>query len=249
MTDENLGGEDVSHVDTSEPVVDNAPVSAPTPTTYEPTLAQSEVNKLVGSAKQKGYQKGYEKALNEYQSQQPETASIPQASPQAVTSQEEIQKLVDERLAESARLQKETQERTYYESEATRVLNELAAKTNEVKANYSDFDDKLAQVGYFEKTPELLHYANTVDNSGDVLYDLAANPAKMATFKQLSDINPQLAVIEMKRLSDSIKQNKQAQSQKMPPDPLRPVKSSNVGTDNGDTSSYSVGDWKKILRG
>ncbi|NIV16247.1 MAG: hypothetical protein GWN62_34825, partial [Aliifodinibius sp.] len=72
-------------------------------------------------------------------------------------------------------------------------LSELTAKVTDAQGRYNDYDDVTSKVD-FSQIPEILEYANHADNAGDVLYDLAKNPAKIATLRSLT---PNLAVMEI----------------------------------------------------
>jgi hypothetical protein len=212
----------------------------------ESMVPQGKVNELVGSAKQKGYQK----ALDEIREQQQLLAQQPSnQAPNNSTANNNVDlaSLIDSRLGEFQKQQQAQHQEAAAQAEAHRILSELAAKTEDAKKRYSDFDEKVGSIaGAFESAPQLLHYANTVDNSGDILYDLANNPTKIANLAKLGEMNPQLALMEIQRLSSSIKQNQNAAPAPASPDALRPVKSSNVGTDNGN---LSVRDFKAKYRG
>jgi hypothetical protein len=85
--------------------------------------------------------------------------------------------------------------------------------------------------------PQIVQLANTVENTDDVMYELASNPNKLVTLLNLTNFgNGRLAYLETKKLSDSIKQNQTALQQPVPPEPLSQLKPSNVGTDNGALS-------------
>lgn len=221
------------NVNLTNPVSDvqaNAPAPAAA-AVEEKMIPQHQVNEIVGNAKQRGY----EKALREIQAQQEKLNAQPaQNSPQqANTGQQDIGALIDQRLNEFQQKQTNQHQEQLAQSEANRILSELEAKSADAKTRYSDFDEKLTSVGYFNFAPEVLHFANNVDNSGDVMYDLASNPTKIMEISALAQKAPQLAALEIQKLSNSIKQNQLAQQSNHSPEPLRQVRSSNVGTDNG----------------
>jgi hypothetical protein len=135
--------------------------------------------------------------------------------------------------------QHEQQQQAYYNSEAARILQEMGPKSEDAKGRYEDYEDTLKGVDNFRAAPDMWQYANLVDNGGDVLYDIAKNPAKIATIRQLAAIDPSYAATEIQRLSNSIKQNQGGLGSQVAPDPIRQVKSSNVGVGDGENSIAS----------
>jgi len=85
------------------------------------------------------------------------------------------------------------------------------------------------------------------DNSHDVLYDLAKHRIKLGQIEDLCSRNPQDAIYEIKRLSDSIKANEQHSNMSNAKAPLSQQRPSNTGTDSGNT--LSMRDLKAKYRG
>jgi hypothetical protein len=215
----------------------------------EKMVPQSEVNRLVGGAKQKGYERAAEEFRNQQQhaQQAPQYQQAPQVQNRAPSlggiDQNTLDTYVDQRFQQLQQQQVEQQQQAYYQQEANRILQEMGQKTNDAKSRYEDYDQALESVGGFQSVPEVWQYANAVDNGGDVLYDLAKNPGKVATILQLGSRDQNLAISEIKRLSESIKSNQNGVNQQVAPDPIRQVKSSNVGVGDGPSS---IADFKKI---
>ncbi len=206
----------------------------------EKVLSQHEVNELVGGAKQKGYQKGYQQALSELQSKQQQPASTPepqvtQAPHQASSSMEEIARKAA--AEEFTRQTQEYQQRSIQEQQAAemrRVTSELAAKVNTAAEKYPDFNEVTGKIDFMRHFPDVLQVSNLVENAGDVLYDLAKNPQKIATLRQyMREMPPHLVREEVLKMSASIKANENALSQPQPSQPLNSIKPSNIGVDNG----------------
>jgi hypothetical protein len=211
----------------------------------EKLLPQSQVNDLVGTAKSKGYQKGYQQAMAELQNQQNQGMGGMAARSNPVDhglSQDAVQQMIADELSKHQQVLNDNATRAQQEAEGRRILNELAMKVNDAKGRYDDFDDITSKVD-FSKIPEVLHYSNLADNAGDVLYDLAKNPGKIGTLRALT---PELAALEVKRLSDSIKANQQASNRQVPPEPMGQVKPSSVGMDSG---VKTLRDYKRQFRG
>lgn len=190
----------------------------------EKMLPQSHVNSLIGDAKEKAKQAGYNQALAELNQRQSQT-QMP--SQMGGFSQDDVRRVIAEEMAKVQQRAHEEALRTQQESEGKRILNELSTKINDAKTRLPDFDDITGAVNWAH-IPEVLHYANMADNAGDVLYDLAKNPAKIATLRGLT---PDLAALEVKKLSSSIKQNQSGLDANVPQSPLGQFKPSNVGID------------------
>jgi len=234
----------------AEVVQDSVPSSVDTQvaTPSENMVPQSTVDRLVGDSKLKGYNK----AVEEFKNQQQYTQQAPQYQQAPVQNtppsfggidQTALNSYVDQRFQQLQQQQAEQNQQAYYQQEAQRILQEMGQKTNDAKSRYEDFDQALESVGGFQSVPEVWQYANAVDNGGDVLYDLAKNPGKVATILQLGSRDQNLAISEIKRLSNSIKQNQNGVNQQVAPDPIRQVKSSNVGVGDGPKT---IADFKKI---
>lgn len=232
-------------------VQDSAPQEPVTPVTEtqvaapaEKMVPQSEVNKLVGGAKQKGYDRAQEELRNLQAQQAHQQQQVKQAPSLGGIDQTQVQEIVKQQMQALQQQQYEQQQQQYYNSEASRILQEMGPKTEDAKGRYSDYEDTLGSVDNFRAAPDMWQYANMVDNGGDVLYDIAKNPSKIATIRQLAAIDPNYAATEIQRLSNSIKQNQNGANSNVAPEPLRQVKSSNVGV--GDGGPKSIADFKKM---
>lgn len=195
------------------------------PPAQEKMLPQSQVNELIGSAKQKGYEKGKNEAM----------ASLPPLQLQSIADPEIVRQTV------IAELQKQEQQRqlALIQQHNAQVASQLGAKFQDAKSRYPDFDSVVDIENNFSKTQDpamggVLHLVNSVDNSGDVLYDLMKNPTKLASILTFArGGNQNLAGQQIRALSDSIKQNQLAAQQPKTPEPLGQIKPSNIGLDNG----------------
>ncbi len=206
-----------------------------TPVPQEEMMPKSEVTKKIGQS----FNKGYEKAMAELQ-QQPQSQSS--GLGMGNMSQDSVQRMIADELSKHQQALQDQAQKAQHEAEGRRILNELQVKVNDAKSRYPDFNEVTDQVD-FTKIPEVLHYSNLADNAGDVLYDLAKNPGKIGTLRALP---PELAALEVKRLSDSIRANQTAQNRQTPPEPMGQIKSSSVGMDTG---ARTVKDFKRLYRG
>ena len=195
----------------------------------EKTLTQSEVNDLMGRTKQNFYEKGYSKAQEELKATQ--TAAKPAETPNASP---DIQALVKSELEKQRQEYAQQAEAAGQQAQMEKLVGELTTKVNDAKSRYSDYDEVTAGVD-FSQIPDVLMFANAADNAGDVLYELAKNPAKIGMIRSLAS-TPQLAQRSIMDLSNSIKMNQSAKGQKFPNDPLNQMKPSNVGNGDGPPS-------------
>jgi hypothetical protein len=199
----------------------------------EKMVPQSAVDKAVKHAKYSAYEQGKREALNTMQAQQapaveqsmPQQAVTPTQGGMPIVSPEQVQKMIADHAQQQAQ-----------QYHAHNIANEFLGKLDQGKEKYPDFDEKMDSLE-LQTIPEVVQLANGFDNTSEIMYELANNPHKVASLLTLTRYgNGKLAYLETKKLSDSIKQNQTALQQPVPPEPLSPLKPSNVGTDNGALS-------------
>lgn len=219
----------------SSPSVQETPQQA----SEERLLRQSEVNEIVGSAKHEAVERY--KRQQAQQTQQPtERVNLSQTHAQNYSQDEirrvaaeEAQRLRDQWVQDTQRANDEQQARSFAQS----FYSKLAAG----KEKYDDFDSVMSNVK-FDKMPDIAQLAHSVDNTDDVMYDLIKNPTKIGNLRSLINIDPDLAYREITRLSQSIKENAQAQNYKSPNAPLSQVRPSNTGAEK--LGANSVRDYR-----
>lgn len=211
--------------ETSAPAA-SAPVSE---SPAEKSLPQSQVNDLIGRAKHEAVE-AY-KRQNQPQSEQRYESSPRQASQSMSESDyrriatEESQRLRDQWVTEA-------QGRSEQEN-AQRIVNNFWDKVAGGKDKYDDFEEMTGNIEYakFPNVVQLL--ADHIDNSDDVLYELGKDRFKLAQLEQLSQMSPKDAMVQAKRLAESIKSNQAAGRMRTPNAPLSQQRPSNTGTDAG----------------
>lgn len=210
--------------------VDSAPETNASET-QEKMLSQSEVNKMIGHIKDDVSRKAYEKARAEFESKQPQAVGG-----QKAPTQEDIQRMIDEGVEKRAQ-----------QEQVERLVNEFTQKVKAGSAKYDDFDSVVSELN-LASNPHLVRWANGLDNTADVLYDLGKYPEKYASVMTLAGTAPGLAVRKLQELSDSIKRNEEAKSAKRADQPLDNLEPTDTGMDNG---SMTVSDYRKVdwLRG
>lgn len=124
--------------------------------------------------------------------------------------------------------------RSTQEQHAQRIVQDFFTKLSAGKDKYQDFDQVTGDVEFrnFPNVVQLL--TGYVDNPEDVMYALGSDRIKMANLEQLSHLSPNDAIVAIRRLSASIKDNQTASKVRMPNEPLSQLKPSSTGTDSGD---------------
>ena len=229
----------------------SAPVSsAPEPSTpSEKMLRQSEVNDIVGRAKQDAASRAVEQYKRSQESQQPNYQQQQNQSPQQHQGMsEERYRQVAAEEAQRIRDQERAEWQTKTESEnAQRIVKNFYDKIEAGREKYEDFDKVTGNID-LQRFPNTVHMlAEMVDNPHDVLYELSKNRAKMAQIELTAREFPQEAVHDLRRLAESIKNNEAATNRRTPNAPLSQQRPSNVGTDSG-RNAMSMRDLKAKYR-
>jgi hypothetical protein len=127
------------------------------------------------------------------------------------------------------------------QAQALQIETDFKSKIAAERMADPDFAD-LYDALNIEAHPELIIWANSMDNTAQIVKDLAKNPTKYANILMLAkSASPRMAQIELNKLSQSIKSNLEAQKQPVAPAPLSQIKPSNIGVDNG---SFEVSDFR-----
>jgi hypothetical protein len=223
----------------SEPV-SSTPTQAVEAPVQEKMIPQSKVNEIVQArlAKERDASSRKQEPVQDQQVTTQEQQNVAPDISQAVATE------LDKRLQSM----QDTQREEAALSEAKKTLESLQTKIDEAATKYEDFEEVTKDVPY-SSFPGLLTAANSVDNSGDVLYHLGKNPSKMrelaSSFQPVIDpysgqqtANPmaQVAMKELRQLSDSMRNNELAKQKDRPREPLSQIRPSNVGSDSGRSS-------------
>ncbi len=210
----------------------------------EKLLPQTEVNSLVGAAKQKGHERGYQQAMQEFQQQQQNAGmnqQAAQAQQSAVPNQpmaanpEDVRRIAAEEFSRQQQALVEAHIAQQRQITGQRIFNDLQSKYAMAKTTNPDLDFNQTMQD-FKDVPGILTLANKVDNSPDVIQHLKENPGKMA---QIGMLPENFADIEMKKISDAVKQNQAALASPKSPEPLSQIRPSSVGVGNSDGSGGS----------
>lgn len=223
----------------SQPAVETA-MDTSNSAPAEKMIPQSKVDEIIKDRlrhKESRLRSEYESKMQTMQAPQQQAQMTQNMGGMQQASYDDIQRMVEE----ATKKQQETLSQQYLQyveqEQAQKVAKEYLGKVNAAKEKYPDFDTKVGAL-QVEKIPSIVHLANSVSNTAEVMYDLAENPQKLASILQFAN-DPStyhLAQIAITKLSDSIQMNESAKSQPSINPPLSQVKSSSAATDNGKST-------------
>lgn len=208
-------------------VADNSVDSSPA---NEKLLKQSEVNEIVGKVKKEAYEKARKEAYESF-------VSIPQSNAGNVNIPEggDINPTRDAIRAEIARIQNESLAKQN-EAWAQQTASQIISKIEAAKSKYPDIESVIDKLNLPENI-SIVHFANNLDNTSEVLYELGKNPAKYANVLALHKTAPKAAADAMFELSKTIKQNEEAKAKPPAAKPDSQLNHSNLGIDSGASPS------------
>ena len=187
----------------------------------EPLVPQSKVNKLLGTKMREAEERAYRRFQEEQQQQQNVSAANSQQLAKKVDFSNMTEADFSNLVIQASRQHSEVQK--YQDFAAS--FGEKLKSASESDPDFQLLIDDLE----LTKVPKLAYIANDFDNTADVLADLAKNPKNYTEIVSLLNVgNERMARKELKKLSDSIKQNVAAKTQKKAPDPLTQLKPSNL---------------------
>lgn len=211
--------------------------------TSEKFVPQSKVNELIKEKIQSAKEKGYRQALEDFQksSDSVSVGNNSAHSRSAGVDEGSIKKIVSEALQDNQAKMQEQIRAQQAQQVHQQTVSELAGKINDAAKKIPDYADTLSQVGNFAEAPAILHYANKVDNAGEVLYELAKYPHKAAQIISLINAGtPTIAESLLRNLSKSIKDNNQSSGDKLPDEPLSQLRPSNIGIGKAQSDASNL---------
>jgi len=155
---------------------------------------------------------------------------------------EEMYSKFEERMMGNLQKKQADAQRLDKAKQISDMYHEKVKKGSEL---YDDFEEILAEFDP-EAFPEIAVLASEHDNTHDLIRELVQNPTKMSAIIQLADRpgGAPLARKAMRQLSESIKANQDAMSQRQPNAPFSKVRASNIG--GVDAMPESVADLRKL---
>lgn len=192
----------------------------------EKMLSQAEVNELAGKIRHDSYEKAKREMAQA--AQQQGSSHEAQRVSQGAMSEDQIRRAAMEEAQK------------FYEGQtramaAQRVVSEFQGKMAAGKEKFEDFEEKLSGFDLTE-IPEVVALANGVDNTDEVMYELANFPEKLVNLTNAARTSPQLARRIIDNLSNSIKNNRTAKEAYAAPEALGQVKPSTLAVDKDPES-------------
>lgn len=230
--------------------VEDAEIATPEESSVveEKMLPASRVQELIQKAKLKGR----EQMTNELEALRAENEALKQNSqsmggmaqaqdPNALAEQ------VYQRLQAQLQEQQEAAEQQQMQERLKQMALDYQTRIEGGKGRYEDFDEVM---GEFNPAafPQLVYLATSMDNTADLMYEIAKNPNKLATLAILAERDPVAAQAQMSKMSNAIKANTQAlNAEPNINEPLKRLHASPTGQDTG--AAQSIADFKKMFRG
>lgn len=216
-------------------------IQAAQPKTREERLfTRDELAKITNAEKQKAYEQAKKEVEQKYQTQEQSQYADRQvnanmgniAVPQ--TSELQLRQLIQE---ENVRLNQD--------AKAQEAVNDFVTKMSATAEKNPDFENAVSKIE-LNKIPQIIHLANKMNNTGEIFYELAKNPEKLASLVSISKISMPLAEERMVALAASIEQNNRAADPGISK-PLSKINYSNTTTDNGNMTIKDLKkqDWLK----
>ncbi len=229
-------------MDTEDLVDNQVPADVDSSAEYsEKMLPQSQVDRIVKTAKLASAQKAREKLMAEMGGNSSESNSSSGYLPGNSMTVDEVRNIISQESQKQLQAAQEAQ----IVNEAHRIANEFKAKIDAGKTLYPDYEQVVSNLP-FANISHLVSVANEFENTADLMYELGKNPTKLAMIHQVAQLNPALAKSELQKLSESMKLNEQAQKSRSPNAPLNQIPSSPVSVGGG--SGMSVSDYRKVRR-
>lgn len=207
----------------------------------EKTLTQSQVNEIVRREKIAAA----DRARREMEASHAQELSSLKSSPSSMggvesqISPEMEEKMFNKMLERSQKLQKDEDERlrqveeAKHREEIEKVAQTFHMKMSSGKDKFSDFDEVMNDFD-LNAFPLVAFLAADMENTPEIMYELANNPGKLSQLNSLAKESGKMAKKEMLKLSQSIAQNEQAKTNNVTTNaPLSRLKSSTVGADDG----------------
>lgn len=203
----------------------------------ERTLTASEVNNIVRREKHRAAE-STKRELEARHQEELERLATGQSAANPVENNginvEEIENRVMQKFLSNLQAQKEQIEKERQEQELKEIANKYYLKMGKGSELFDDFKEV---IGEFEPGafPNAVMLATHMDNTPEIMYELANNPIKLQEIEGLAQRSPKMAQKELEKLSKSINKNVEAKNNNVTaPAPLSKLKSSSaVGMDTG----------------
>ena len=146
---------------------------------------------------------------------------------------EQLKKEVYGQFMDDLRKSRDDAEQEAQERELKSIADQYLLKMGRGSQLFEDFNEVM---GDFEpeKFSSAVMLVAGMENTPEIMYELANNPSKLQEIDSLAQKSPKMAMKLLERMSKSISQNLEAKmSNVSAPPPLSRLKSSTVGADSG----------------
>ncbi len=198
-------------------------------------LTQEQVNALVGREKREAAEKARRQVEAEYAAKLEEVRAAAgqqngsQMGGMQQQSVDDIYRQIRERLLQEA--QEEQQK-----AELKQVADTYYSRMSNGSKLFEDFGEVMGDFRP-ESFPQVVYLASQLDNTPQIMYELAKNPTKLAAIHSLALADPNQAKRALRQLSDSIAHNEQAVNEyEQTNAPLSRPQASHVSSDKGELS-------------
>ena len=205
----------------------------------EKTLTTSQVNDIVKREKARAAERAVEQERQKMQAQHQaelERVRAEAAGKSAPTGEIDttaIKQQVYKQFMQDLQKHRDEVEKEAQERELKAIADQYYLKMGKGSQLFEDFNEVM---GDFEpdKFSNAVMLAAQMENTPEIMYELANNPSKLVQIDSLAKTAPKMAMKELERLSKSINQNLEAKTNNVSaPPPLSQLKSSSVGMDSG----------------
>lgn len=207
-------------------------------------LSQAEVDAIVSREKYAAREQARKQLEAEYQAKIDKLQGINDSS----LDKEELRNSVIEELKRDNQAFQEAQTREAQKAFLAKRADSYNQKMQSAQDMPEDFEDIISDFD-LDNLAEVAFLAEEMENTPHIMYELAKNPLKAAGIMELANRSPKEARKAMKKLSDSIAKNQQAQAEHIPTEPpLSQLKPSKAGADTGKMTltDFKNASWLKV---
>lgn len=196
-------------------------------------VVAAESAKAADAARRQAEEK-YQRELEQLNANAAKNAEAPAGS----TNVDDIVQKVSQKLRQEQQDAHAKKQEELAQQHVVQVAQRYLSKLDEGRRDYEDFDEVIKDFDPAE-FPQLTYLLSELDNAGDVLYEIANNPAKIATLDQLAQKSDRMAKRALMDISKSIDVNRTAETNaktRRVSAPLDRMQPSRVSGSNGKMS-------------
>lgn len=203
----------------------------------EKSLTTSQVNDIVKREKARAAEAASERTRQELEGKhREEIERMRGESSNMGFDPEQIVKQVEDKFYENLKRTHEEQQETQRINDLKNLADQYHLKMGKGSELFEDFNEVISPFRP-EQFPNTVMLVAEMENTPEIMYELAKNPEKLVQINSLAERSPEMARLQLKKLADSINVNLDAkQNNVSAPPPLSRPKSSSVAMDNGQMS-------------